>query len=69
MSFDKIKRAVLEGNKNIVVKNCPSEVILSDECEVKINTAGLCSSEIARVFVDGAYFYPLVLIPIVECRT
>lgn len=61
MNIVKIKSAVLEGNKNIVIKNLPSEEILSDECEVTIDTAGLCSSDIARGCIEGAYFYPLVM--------
>ena len=56
-----IKSAVLEENKKVVVKHIKQPDLLPDECEVKITNAGLCSSDIARGFSNGAYFYPLIM--------
>ena len=61
MSALMTKSAVLEKNQKIVVKNLNRLNLLSDECEVKITNAGLCSSDIARGCADGAYFYPLIM--------
>jgi threonine dehydrogenase-like Zn-dependent dehydrogenase len=56
-----IKSAVLEENRQISVKHIELPDLLSDECEVKITDAGLCSSDIERGYGGGAYFYPLVM--------
>ena len=34
---------------------------LEDECQIAINYAGICSSDIYRSYYSGAYFYPLVM--------
>jgi L-iditol 2-dehydrogenase len=61
MSEFKIRSAVLERNKKITVRNLPEEELSPFECEVKIRAAGLCSSDIARAYDNGAYDYPLVM--------
>jgi L-iditol 2-dehydrogenase len=56
-----VKSAVLEKNQRVVVRDLPVDDLLPDECEVEIVAAGLCSSDIARGYDNGAYFYPLVM--------
>ncbi len=57
----KIRSAVLEMNQRVVVRDIDRAKLKSDECEVKVTDAGLCSSDIERAYNDGAYFYPLVM--------
>jgi L-iditol 2-dehydrogenase len=61
MRVNKIKSAVLEKNQKVTVKDLPQEKLLSLECEVKIEAAGLCSSDISRGYGGTSYFYPLVM--------
>jgi len=61
MGVNKVKSAVLEKNQKVTIKDLPQEKLLPSECEVKIEAAGLCSSDISRGYGGTAYFYPLVM--------
>ena len=61
MGVNKVKSAVLEKNQKVTIKDLPQEKLLPSECEVKIEAAGLCSSDITRGYGGTAYFYPLVM--------
>jgi len=56
-----MRHAVLEKNKRIIISEFREKELLPDECEVRIEAAGLCSSDIHRAYGGGAYFYPLVM--------
>jgi L-iditol 2-dehydrogenase len=55
------KSAVLKKNRKVVVEYVEQPKLSSDECEIRITDAGLCSSDITRSYGNGAYFYPLVM--------
>jgi len=61
MMINTIRAAVLEENQRVVVTNSPRVELLPDECEVTVRAVGLCSSDIARAYGNGAYFYPLIM--------
>ena len=61
MQTNKVRSAVLEKNQKVVVKNLFVEDLLPSECEVKIEAAGICSSDISRGYGGSAYHYPLVM--------
>jgi L-iditol 2-dehydrogenase len=56
-----MKSAVLVANQKIEVQNRQYPKMELDECIVKINFIGVCSSDISRGFEGGAYHYPLVM--------
>jgi L-iditol 2-dehydrogenase len=56
-----MKAAVLYGNKNIRYDHWPTPETLPGTVKIKIRAAGICGSDIPRVFSNGAHFYPIVL--------
>lgn len=56
-----MKAAVLVANQTIEMQQMPLGKLADDECRVSIKAVGVCSSDIARGFDKGAYFYPLVM--------
>ena len=52
---------VLKKNQVLKVKNFLLKTPAKNECTVRIKAVGVCSSDVARSFDDGAYFYPLVM--------
>ena len=56
-----MKTAVLKKNSEIIIveKNIP--LVKPDECLIKVNSCGICSSDIYRSHDNGAYFYPLTM--------
>jgi len=57
----KNKCAVLKKNQAVQVEECLLPILAQDECTVQIIASGVCSSDVARGFDRGAYFYPLVM--------
>jgi len=55
------KAAILKQDKCIRVQTLPANKLCIDECEITIDSAGICSSDIARGYGGGAYFYPLTM--------
>ena len=56
-----MKTVVLAANGDMRVEQRPIPHPASDECLVRIHFAGVCSSDIARGFGNGAYHYPIVM--------
>ena len=55
-----MKAWVLESNGEIVFKDVDKPEYSSDEVLVKVKAAGICGSDIPRIYRGGAYFYPLI---------
>jgi L-iditol 2-dehydrogenase len=51
----------LYGNNNIKLEEVPDPVLGESEVLIKVAAAGICSSDIGRVFGAGAYHYPITL--------
>ena len=56
-----IKQAVLVKNSKINLMEIKLKDLKKTCCRIKINSTGICSSDIQRSFGNGAYFYPLVM--------
>ncbi len=55
-----MKIYVYEGAK-VMLEPTQKPTYESDEVLLKVKACGVCGSDIARVFQNGAYFYPIVL--------
>jgi len=56
-----MKAAVLYAVNDLRCENVPNPVARENETLIKIMAAGICGSDIARVFDTGAYHYPIIL--------
>ena len=56
-----MKAAVLYGIKDLRYESVPDPVAGENETLIKIMAAGICGSDISRVFDKGAYHYPIIL--------
>lgn len=56
-----MKACVLKGNENLSCQEVDMPVPTEGEVLFKVKACGICSSDFARVFKNGAYFYPLIL--------
>jgi L-iditol 2-dehydrogenase len=56
-----MKAWVLHGINDLRYEDVSKPQIKSGEVLVKVQWTGICSSDIARVFVSGAYHYPIIL--------
>jgi L-iditol 2-dehydrogenase len=56
-----MKALVLEKNTVLKFKDVPDPKIKDDECLIAVKYAGICESDIARAFCNGAYFYPSIM--------
>lgn len=56
-----MKSALLVENGRIELASIAQTTLGADECRVAVRNAGICSSDVARAFQGGAYFYPLVM--------
>lgn len=56
-----MKSAVLKKNSEIIVVEKKIPDVKTDECLIKVNSCGICSSDIYRSHDNGAYFYPLTM--------
>ena len=50
-----MKAYVLEGINNLVYKDVGKPQIKEDWVLVKVGAAGICSSDISRIYTDGTY--------------
>ena len=55
-----MKAYVLEGINNLVYKEIGKPVLKSGEVLVKVKAAGICGSDIPRIFTTGAHVHPIV---------
>lgn len=51
---------VLQANGQIEYTNFEKPEIKADEVLVEVKAAGICGSDIPRIYIGGAYFYPLI---------
>ncbi|MDK2897447.1 MAG: L-iditol 2-dehydrogenase [Candidatus Atribacteria bacterium] len=51
---------VLEAKGNLVLKEVPRPSPAAGEALIRVKAAGICGSDLPRVFGDIAYFYPLI---------
>ena len=56
-----MKAWVLHGIGDLRFEDVPVPEPQDDEVIVKVKAAGICSSDIARVYSSGAYHYPIIL--------
>ena len=56
-----MKTAVLKKNSEIIIVEKKIPLVKPDECLIKVNSCGICSSDIYRSHDNGAYFYPLTM--------
>jgi len=56
-----MKAVILEANRSLKVADFSIPEPESDECLVRIASAGVCSSDVPRAFEGGAHVYPLVM--------
>ena len=56
-----MKANVLFGIGDLKYTNIPLPRLKSDEVLVKVKAAGICGSDIARVFKTGTYHFPTVI--------
>lgn len=61
MEDSMMKAAVLYGNEDIRYESVPSPTVHSGEIKVHVRAAGICGSDIPRVFQSGAFYYPIIL--------
>jgi L-iditol 2-dehydrogenase len=52
---------VLHGINDLRFENVPKPVPNDNEVLVKVHCVGICSSDISRVYLTGAYHYPIIL--------
>ncbi len=55
-----MKAYVLQGIDNLVYKEVPEPVLQDGWALVKVKAAGICSSDIARIFTNGTYHFPTI---------
>ena len=56
-----MKAWVLHGISDMRLCDVPTPVAKESEVIVKVKAAGICSSDIPRVYSTGAYHYPIIL--------
>ena len=56
-----MKAWVLHGVKDLRFEDVDSPAPEEGEVLVKVKAAGICSSDIPRVYATGAYHYPIIL--------
>lgn len=58
---DTMMAAVLYGNDDIRYEAVPTPELTPGSVLVRVRAAGICGSDLPRVFRSGAFFYPIVL--------
>ena len=56
-----MKAAVLYGINDLRCENVPDPTAKEGETLIKIMAAGICGSDVSRVFDKGAYHYPIII--------
>lgn len=56
-----MKACVLKGNEDLSCQEVENPIPAENEVLIKVKACGICSSDFARCFNNGAYFYPLIL--------
>ncbi|MDR3296207.1 MAG: galactitol-1-phosphate 5-dehydrogenase [Clostridiales Family XIII bacterium] len=56
-----MKAWVLHGINDMKFEDVPEPVPEDGEVLIQVKAAGICASDIQRVFVSGAYHYPIIL--------
>jgi L-iditol 2-dehydrogenase len=59
--MSKMKAWRLYGNNDLRLENVPIPEMKADEVLLKVTAAGICSSDIGRVYGSGAYHYPITI--------
>lgn len=61
MKSQMMKAAVLYGDEDIRYEDAPMPELRPGEVKVRVRAAGICGSDIPRVFQSGAFYYPIIL--------
>lgn len=56
-----MKAAVLYGKKDLRVEEVDLPILDKDEVMIKVKATGICGSDIPRVLVGSAHFFPIIL--------
>lgn len=56
-----MKAAVLYGDEDIRYEDVPMPQVHAGEIKVHVRAAGICGSDVPRVFQSGAFYYPIIL--------
>ncbi len=56
-----MKAAVLYGDQDIRYEEYPTPEVRAGTVRIRVKAAGICGSDIPRVFHGGVHFYPIVL--------
>jgi L-iditol 2-dehydrogenase len=56
-----MKAVVLHANNDLRYEDYPDPELKSDSVMIRVKAAGICGSDIPRVFNNGAHFYPIIL--------
>ncbi|MFA5138750.1 MAG: alcohol dehydrogenase catalytic domain-containing protein [Elusimicrobiota bacterium] len=56
-----MKALVLERNGVLACRSMPDPVCPDGQCLISVRHAGICDSDMARAYENGAYHYPLVM--------
>jgi L-iditol 2-dehydrogenase len=56
-----MKAVILHKNGELCYEDCPDPEVRPDSVKVRVRGAGICGSDIPRVFNNGAHFYPIIL--------
>ena len=49
------------GNGKLTVEETKYPICSNDEALFKVKACGICGSDVARVFNQAAYYYPIIL--------
>lgn len=56
-----MKALVLESNGKLSYRDVPDPEVENNECLIKVKCAGVCTSDLLRIYEHGAYLYPLIM--------
>ena len=56
-----MKAVILTSNRKLSIINKSLNDLGNNHCRIKIQNAGLCSSDIQRSHDSGAYYYPIIM--------
>lgn len=56
-----MKACILHGINDLRYEDMPIPELKEDEVLIKVRAAGICGSDVGRVYAEGAYHFPIVI--------